>query len=324
MKGLSGPPVFILGSSRSGTTLVYSIVLSSGEFALYEAETHMMAKYAVKYRNIRKKKNYNLFINDWIHSKQFSRSGLDPDIFKRKVDENHDSYADILSTFMSLIAEMQGKKRWAEQTPANVFYLDDLHAAFPEAKFIHVVRDGREVALSRRKLGWSGTKSSDPIKQLLYAALNWEIAVKSGQASGKKIGANYTEVRYEDVIGNLDEVLKKISVFADIEIDREKVRNSNFGSLGKGNTAFDETMGGISSSGIGRWRRILSKKEIDALNFVIGKTLARLGYEVDAKEDIHSPKMKWKLKQYKTIYPLLLKIKSYLKQKTILGRFTAD
>ncbi|MCK5543097.1 MAG: sulfotransferase [Desulfobacterales bacterium] len=323
MKGLSGRPVFILGSSRSGTTLVYSIVLSSGEFALYEAETHMMVKYAVKYGNIRKRKNYNLFINDWIHSKQFSRSGLDPDIFKQKVDENHDSYANLLTTFMSLIAETQGKTRWAEQTPAHVFYLNELHVAFPEAKFIHVVRDGREVALSRRKLGWTGTKSSDPIKQLLYAALNWEIAVKSGQAAGEKIGANYTEVRYEDVIGNLDEVLKKISAFADIEIDREKVQKCTFGSLGKGNTAFGETMGGISSSGIGRWRHILSKKEIDALNFVIGKTLAILGYEVDAQEDIHSPRMLWEFKQYKTIYPLLLNIKRNLKQKTIFGRFTS-
>ena len=64
MKGLSGRPVFILGSSRSGTTLVYSIVLSSGEFALYEAETHMMVKYAVKYGNIRNKalSNYQMLM----------------------------------------------------------------------------------------------------------------------------------------------------------------------------------------------------------------------------------------------------------------------
>lgn len=324
MKGCSGRPVFILGSSRSGTTLVYSIVLSSGGFALYEAETHMMSKYAVKYGDIRKSKNYNLFINEWIHSKQFSRSGLDPDMFKQKADENHETYADILRTFMSSIADAQGKPRWAEQTPAHVFFLNELYAAFPEAKFIHVIRDGREVALSRRKLGWTGTKSSDPIKQILYAALNWEIAVKRGQAAGKKIGANYMEVRYEDVIGNLDDVLKKISAFAQIEIDREKVQKCTFGSLGKGNTAFGETMGGISNSGIGRWRHILSKKEIDVLNFVIGKTLARLGYDVDGQEAVHSSKMVLEFMQYKTIYPLLLNIKRNLKQKTILGRFTSD
>ncbi len=322
MKKFSGPPIFVLGSSRSGTTLVYSILLSSGEFALYESESHMLAKYAIKYGNIRKKKNFNLFMNDWIHSKQFARSGLDPNVFKREIDNNRDSYASVLTTFMSLIAKAQGKKRWAEQTPAHVFFLNELHTVFPEAKFIHVIRDGREVALSRRKLGWTGTKSSDPIKQLLYAGLNWEMAVKRGQAVGEKIGANYTEVRYEDVIGNIDEVLQKLSVFANIEINKEKVQNSTFGSLGKSNTAFGETMGGISGCGTGRWRRILSKKEIYALNFVIGKTLAKLDYEVDANRNVHPAKMLWEFKNYKTTYPLLLNIKRILKQTTILGRFT--
>ena len=71
-----------------------------------------------------------------------------------------------------------------------------LHKAFPNAKFIHIIRDGRDVALSRRKVGWTGTRSRDPLKKLLCAAKSWEMAIKEGQTAGKGLGNDYTEIRW--------------------------------------------------------------------------------------------------------------------------------
>ena len=324
MNDSCGLPVFVVGSSRSGTTLLYSILLSSGEFPLYEAETHLLETCPVKYGNIKNEKNYKRFINDWIKSKPFCRSGLNPEEFKEDVEEHHNDYIDVLNCFMANVARKQGKKRWAEQTPAHLLHMENLSRAFPAAKFIHVIRDGRDVALSKRKVGWTGTRSKDPIKQLICAAISWKMAIKYGQIYGKKLGNNYLEVRYEDIICNLDEVLKKIGDFAKIKIDREKIRNSSIGSLRKANTAFiNENMNGISSSGMGRWKGALTEKEISILNLVIGDTLFHLGYKLDNFENIQGSNLLWEIKIYSIIYPIFFNVKRFLKHKTLLGRFTS-
>ena len=238
MKTKCDPPVFVVGSARSGTTLLYSVLQASGQFALYQAETLLLEVCQAKYGNPKSTRNYERFIKDWIKSKQFYRSELDPEGFLEEAKDHHESYIEFMRYFMDCIAVKQGKKRWAEQTPGHIFYMRQLSEAFDGAKFIHIIRDGRDVAVSRRKLGWTGTKSKDPIKNLVFASKSWEMSVKTGRSQGKKLGDNYLEIHYEDLVQNIDDTLEKISNFIGAKIDRKTVENSSIGSLGKANTAF--------------------------------------------------------------------------------------
>lgn len=317
-------PVFVVGSSRSGTTLLYSMLLASGEFAIYEAETMLLEVCKPKYGDLKREINYERFIEDWINSKQFHRSGLDVAKFKRNANEYRKSYTDFLKYFMESIAKKQGKKRWAEQTPGHLFQMDDLSDAFPNAKFIHIIRDGRDVALSKRKEGWTGTRSNDPIKQLVCAALTWEMCIKKGQAYGKKLGDNYVEIRYEDIINNLDNVLKKINTFTQISLDQYQINHCSIGSLGKGNTAFNDKMEGISNKGLRRWKSGITDIEIQSLHIVIGKTLIQLDYEVNNLDSTLGLFLTMKIKAYLILCRLLLNLKLFLKQKTFVGRFSSS
>jgi len=321
MNKLNEFPIFVVGSSRSGTTLLYSILLSSGEFAIYEAETLLLTVCQTRYVSLKKKGNYSRFINDWTNSKQFFRSGLDPVKFKREAYKHRHDYTDFLRFFMEIIAREQGKKRWAEQTPGHLSHMECLHKAFPTAKFIHVIRDGRDVAISRRKVGWTGTKSKDPLKKLLCAAKSWEMAIKEGQTVGKELGNRYIEIRYEDIITNLDDVLREINNFAQINIDRRKIEDSSVGSLGKGNTAFEDKMDGISNRGLNRWKKELTENEICDLHLAIGGTLQKLKYEVGT---VNTRNVPLGIKGYLIVCPVFLRIKSFLKQKTLLGRLTSE
>jgi len=90
------PPIFIVGSARSGTTLLYSILLSSGKFPLYEAESLLLSVCRFKYGNLKKRKNFKKFLNDWFRSKQFIRSGLNKEFFINISDDAKSNYVKFL------------------------------------------------------------------------------------------------------------------------------------------------------------------------------------------------------------------------------------
>lgn len=313
-------PVFIVGASRSGTTLLYSILLSSGLFPIYLAETKLLNDCATKYGSFKKINNYQRFINDFIKSKQFSRSGLDCAEFKQNAISHNSSYLEFLKYFMNSISEKQGKNRWVEKTPNHISNIAQIKREIPDALFIHMIRDGRAVALSRRKLGWTGTKSSNPIKQLLFNAFEWEKIVRHGRSVGKIIGDSYLEVRYEDLILNLDSVLIKINNFLGINISMNNLAENCFGALEKANSAFENHSGGISKKYIHIWKNKLTKKEVSRLNIAIGSTLRDFGYEAENDDDSKRDSLYIKVGIQKNIFVICYFFKNILKKKLGLGR----
>ncbi|MCC7202296.1 MAG: sulfotransferase [Nitrospirae bacterium] len=314
-------PIFVVGTSRSGTTLLYNILLSSGEFPLYEAETKLLDECAIKYGNLKRERNYHKFMKDWGISKQFIRSGMKIEQFQEQARDHCNNYIEFLSFFMDSMAKRQGKKRWAEKTPSHIRHMRELSRAFDNARFIHIIRDGRDVALSRRKLGWIGVRSKDPLKQLLFSAIDWEITVRNGRRMGNKLGSNYLEVRYEDLISNIEDVLTRINQFADVKIDRQKIKDISMGSLRKANTAFGEKMDGISSKAVERWRKDLTEDELTCLNIAIGKSLSELGYNVPERGGMNKAGLYWKATCLKLYYKVLIRTKKILKQKLLIGHF---
>lgn len=314
-------PIFVVGTSRSGTTLLYNILLSSGEFPLYEAETKLLDECAIKYGNLKRERNYHRFMKDWGISKQFTRSGMEIGQFQEEARGYCNSYVEFLTFFMNSMAKKQGKKRWAEKTPSHIRHMRELSKAFNNARFIHIIRDGRDVALSRRKLGWIGIRSSDPLKRLLFSAIDWEITVRNGRRTGNKLGHNYLEIRYEDLISNIEGVLTKINQFADVKIDRQKIKDISMGSLKKANTAFGEKMDGISGKAMERWRKDLTEEELTCLNIAIGKSLRELGYNVPEGGGMKEFGLYWKTKYLKLFYKALIQTKKILKQKLLIGHF---
>lgn len=274
-------PVFVVGASRSGTTLVYSALLASGAFPVYEAETRLLNLCPAKYGSLRREASFRRFLSDWLRSRQFARSGLGPAEFTRIAAAHRDSYVQLLEAFMTCVARQQGKRRWAEKTPGHLFAMPELARSFPDARFIHVLRDGRDVALSRRRLGWTG-RSRSPRSQLLSAALQWEIAVRTGRAHGRRLEDRYAEVRYEDLVREPEGGFRQIADFACVPIDLGRLDASHLGALGSANTAFADPLKGVSRAAVGRWRRVLEPHEVELLETEVGETLRLLGYDVTA------------------------------------------
>jgi hypothetical protein len=122
------------------------------------------------------------------------------------------SYAELVDAIFSTLAEEKHKRRWGDKTPDYVVDLEVLWALFPGCKIIHVVRDGRDVALSLRDLSW-GTRS------LPRAAADWRWKAMIGRKVGAVLGTHYIEVRYEDLVRNPELQLLRVCEFLDEPYD---------------------------------------------------------------------------------------------------------
>ncbi len=178
------PPVFIVGCPRSGTSYLYHLLLSAGGFAEFRTQMNVFDVLEPIYGNLSIAKNKTKMMNDWLRSKAFKVSGLDAAEIKARVLSECGGVSDFLRIVMEEVARKQGVDRWIDSTPTNIPHLLRIKKDFPEARIVHIIRDGRDVALSLAKRGWSRPLPWDRGKPLLAAGLYWEWIVRKGRKLG--------------------------------------------------------------------------------------------------------------------------------------------
>src|SRR5207245_10114419 len=90
-------------------------------------------------------------------------------------------------------------RRLYDTTPTNVPRMQRIVQAFPDARIVHIIRDGRDVALSLDKREWSRPLPWDKKKSLLAAGIYWEWIVRKGRKYGAMLSSNYLAVRCEEL-----------------------------------------------------------------------------------------------------------------------------
>src|ERR1700733_9234752 len=150
----SKAPVFVLGCGRSGTKMLYHTLLSAGGFAVYHAESNAFNLIGLRFGNLAKAENRRALLDQWLRSKLFSRSGLTREEIEPKILQDCRNAGDFLRILMETIARKQGVERWAESTPLHLLYLPTIKKLIPDALIVHIIRDGRDVAVSLNKIKW--------------------------------------------------------------------------------------------------------------------------------------------------------------------------
>lgn len=308
----SKAPVFVVGCPRSGNHLVYHSLLSSGGFVVYEIHSHAFNILALKFGDLRVLKHRQKLLEAWLESWLFKHTGLDRDLIREKILNECRSGGDFLRIVMQEMCYKQHVDRWAENTPDHLFYMREIKRAFPDALFLHVIRDGRDVALSLDKIGWIRPVPWDRSQTWIAAALFWDWAVRKGRRIGRELGQDYMEVRFEDLVVRPQETLSKIEPFIQQELDYSRIQETSIGAIRNPNTMFRDS----SSGPIGRWRQSLSASEIAQLELFIGPLLGELGYSISEPERKvgFSAKLMW------LSYRCLFEMKLWLRSRTPLGR----
>jgi hypothetical protein len=270
---------FIVGCGRSGTTLLRSMLDSHPQVAV-PPETYFVTRLAAKSSSYEPwdANGIELFVSDLTGTGGFQRMELDAgDLMAHLELRGPGDYADAIRATFELYAACQGKTRYADKTPAHVLSIPFLASLFPEARFIHIVRDGRDVALSFVDGGWA--------KDLESAVMYWKLHVTRGRKAGRRLGGRYIEVRYEDLVADPRSVLETIGAFIDVPFHPAMLGYEESGRRWADQSSDPSRHMHLQQPltlGLRNWRAQMTEGEAAVLKGLAGGTLADFGYEAPA------------------------------------------
>jgi hypothetical protein len=211
---------------------------------------------------------------------------------------------------MTRLAAQQGLTRWAVWGPDNLLLIPWIKRELPDARFVHMVRDGRDVALSIGTEGWIHPLPWDRGREVLVAALHWAWKVRRGRRCGVRLGADYLEMHFEDLVDHSTPALRRLSDFLGHPIDPASIQRRSLGTLGDPNSTFRLE----ASAPVGRWRERMPRAQAAELEQAIGATLTEFGYELETGTT--AAETRWPA----TLYPRWFSMKHFLRTHTPLGR----
>lgn len=313
-------PVFIVGCPRSGTTLLYHMLVSSGGFVNYRAETHFYDIFRPAVGPLDRRENRRELLAKWSDYRSFQEFELDPESVEEDIVENGEDAGDILRLLFKKAGARKGRARWADCTPKHVLFMDQIRADLSNARFIHMIRDGRDVALSLRKANMIHRPPWNGARDLLVGAWQWEWFVDRGREIGEQLGGGYTEVRFERLVGSPADTLDHLSKFVGYDLDHSKIMANPVGAVDRPNTAFGDNGDTADEvDPIGRWRRRCTPSKLRDVERSVGGTLERLGF--DLATEVESHRMSLNLMARKRLYQIYRTLRHVAKARTPLSRW---
>ena len=184
------------------------------------------------------------------------------------------SFAGLYEALHAGYAKSEGKLRWGEKTPRNSFWMDEIKALFPDAQFIHIVRDGRDQAID----------ISDSVlwPYSVYSGANlWQRYVTAVRDSAARLAADaYIEIRYEDLCAAPEATIRALCDFLGEQFDSRMLapHETRSAQAWSAHPLHAKTAQPISTRYCGMYKTRLPAADVAALEALIGDTLQRFGY----------------------------------------------
>jgi len=204
------PAPFVVGATRSGTTLLRLMLDAHPQLAI-PSETHFIPE-LVRARE-KHGASSDRMIEMMIAHRRWGDFGLEPEELKARWDALPLlTGPEAVREFFKLYGSKQGSPpRWGDKTPGYIKHMREIQEFLPEARFVHLIRDGRDVALSVIKQAF-GPETVEA------AAEKWRSRILRGRAQAPYLG-HYIEVKFEDLIVDTEATLRQICEFVELEFD---------------------------------------------------------------------------------------------------------
>jgi hypothetical protein len=279
VNSLSCDPLFLISSGRSGTTLMRSMLVAGGEVAI-PPETQIIHTLVIKFPHLFHlgwAELTRVVISDFEGSQHFPNweCNLAPAYLSAaNIPVEERSLARIIDEVFKTYAsqKLPNAKLWGDQSPIHTFFLPYINKIFPKARYLHLLRDGRDVISSLvKKVG------DHHINEAIY---RWKASIKRINTFKKIISPDqFFIVRYEELIQKQEISLNKASKFLGIDYN-EGMLNYWKNPLTMENKNYDYKNLGkpIFSESIGIWKDLLSKDQQSFIMKKISPELRDLGF----------------------------------------------
>jgi hypothetical protein len=274
----SARPVFVVGCPRSGTTLLHHMLLSSGDFAVYPVESGAFCFFGRKFPYLASLRERRSLLEFWLRSRWCAVSGLERRDIESTVLEECRNIGDFLRIVMEAMCRQQGVRRWAEKSPAHALHIAEIKQSIPDSLIVHIIRDGRDVALSLANFErvhpflWSGAQT------LSALGVYWKWMVRRARAAGRKIGQDYYELSYENLMQKPSDTLAALGRFIDQDLDYPRILRAGIGSVSQPESSFQRSASSVDFKPVGRWKQRYSAEELAKFESLVGDCLEEFGY----------------------------------------------
>jgi Sulfotransferase family len=284
------PMPIIVGSPRSGTTLLRFMLDAHSELAI-PPETGFLT--LTEKLTDRGDKGREQFFEQIVNYSSWLDFEIPQGTFWDALTKiTPFSISEGYRAFYRLYAARLGKPRWGDKTPIYCKYLNTIRRALPEARFIHIIRDGRDAALSLRRMWFS------PGWEIETQASTWRDCVLAARRAG--VGRHdYMEVRYEELVLNTRETLERVCAYISLNYEEamlsyykqaaERLKEHKGRSLPDGTPLLTQeqrfqqqqrTTQPPDPTCVFAWKRMMDANERKRFQLVAGDLLKELGYEV--------------------------------------------
>jgi len=272
-------PFFIVGSGRSGSTLLRMMLCCHSRLAI-PPETWYLLALLERLSIDRPLSAAELEVAEATITQEYRWPDLklDAQEFRRRLGQLTAPYLrDVVEVIYRWHLEAEGKARWGDKTPIYVEIVPQLARMFPGSRFIHLVRDGRDVARSHQTAGWYGPWLHDNTRE-------WTRALECHRrwAQTDALRERILQVHYEDLVLDTEGTLRRICHFIGEKFEpamlswQEKVDEQ---VPERERHIHVKLKRRIDTGGVARWKGEMSARELLVAEAFMGEHLSYAGYE---------------------------------------------
>ena len=255
-----------------------SFLVSHPDISISAVGSNMWTYFYDRYGDLRNPSNLERCLQAMLHYKHVKFLKPDADRIRREFLSGEPSYARLFALFQLHYAERAGKPRWRDQTGLVERYADQIFAAYPGAKIIHMIRDPRDRYEASISL-WPNGKG-----RVGGATARWLYSVRLAKRHLHRYPRSYKLVRFEALVNQTERTLKEVCNFLGEKFTPGILTMQGAGAFREalnGNTKSEPGQPLLSADFIGRFRRTMSNRELLFMQVFAGREMLELGYQLE-------------------------------------------
>ncbi|MFL5767581.1 MAG: sulfotransferase [Actinomycetota bacterium] len=271
------PFPFVVGSGRSGTTLLRLMLEQHPDLAI-PPESYFPISMRHREPRYVSSAGFDLdaFVTDLLRNVRFQDWGLNEQKVRTALHGAEAiDWAEAIRRTFALYAEREGKPRYGDKTPWFIMRITELSELFPESRFVHLIRDGRDVALSIREMSWGPSR-------MPALAEFWAKRIRIGRTEGARLGPErYLELRYEDLVEDPVSALRRVCPFLDLDFRQEMLdysRRAPNAVLEREREQHRHLSKPVTKQ-LRDWKTQMSPDDLAVFEAVAGRELVACGYD---------------------------------------------